>query len=166
VDPHSQHSSRREKILEAVFIGALLSELWRRNIFDVEVLRSDVDAAGYDLVLSSQFGDRHIQLKACIVGGKATYWPINGKLSDKPSGCVIVLVVDQSNLSIQEFLWFGARLGEPCSDIRSRPQSKHTKGDSTGLKSVRQDSFRLSKSSFVKIKSMIELANLLLETPT
>jgi hypothetical protein len=26
----------------------LLSELWRREIYDVEVLTSDVDAAGYD----------------------------------------------------------------------------------------------------------------------
>lgn len=162
MDPHSQHSSRREKILEASFIGGLLSELWQREMYDAEILRSDVDAAGYDLVLSTPNGDRHIQLKSCLFGGKAATWPINGKLVDKPSGCVIVIIVDRSDLSVKGYLWFGNRLGEKCEVVRAGRRSTHTKGDSKGKKSARLDSFRLTKAKFTKVDSFSGLADLLL----
>jgi hypothetical protein len=162
LDPHSQHSSRREKILEASFIGGLLSELWRREMYDVEILRSDVDAAGYDLVLSTPNGDRHIQLKSCLYGGKVASWPINGKLVDKASGCVIVIIVDRSDLSAKGYLWFGNVLGAKCQNVREGKRTTHTKGDSTGKKSARLDSFRLTKAKFTKVDSFSGLANLLL----
>jgi hypothetical protein len=36
---HYLHSKLREPIVEHVFVGDVLRELWSRDIFDVEVLR-------------------------------------------------------------------------------------------------------------------------------
>ena len=62
--PHYQHSMLRERIIEHVFVGDALRELWRAGVMDVEVLRSEFDAYGYDLVMSRGAITRHIQLKA------------------------------------------------------------------------------------------------------
>ena len=44
-------SSYREQLIEHQFVGALLQHLWIRGVHQVDVLRSEVDAAGYDLVM-------------------------------------------------------------------------------------------------------------------
>jgi hypothetical protein len=41
----------------------VLRALWCRGVFDVEVLRSEFDAHGYDLVMARGRIVRHIQLK-------------------------------------------------------------------------------------------------------
>src|SRR5579862_3621039 len=51
-DQDSRNSTLRERIVEHVFVGDALRRLWRLGITDVEVLRSEFDARGYDLVLS------------------------------------------------------------------------------------------------------------------
>ena len=51
--PHAIHSTLREQIVEHVFVGDVLRRLWQRGVTDVEVLRSEFDAGGYDLVVSS-----------------------------------------------------------------------------------------------------------------
>ncbi|HEX3673682.1 MAG TPA: hypothetical protein VHU87_05365 [Rhizomicrobium sp.] len=61
---HYQKSSLREKIVEHVFIGEALRMLWRKKIFDAEILRSEFDAFGYDLVLERGDTTRHVQLKS------------------------------------------------------------------------------------------------------
>jgi len=60
---HSTHSTLRERIVEHVFVGEALRTLWRRGIVDVEVLRPEFDAHGYDLVIARGDIIRHIQLK-------------------------------------------------------------------------------------------------------
>ena len=47
------YSTLREHIVEHVFLGDLLRALWNRGDRDIEVLRPEVDARGYDVVLSS-----------------------------------------------------------------------------------------------------------------
>ncbi len=45
------HSTLRERIVEHAFVGDALRLLWRSGVVDVEVLRSEFDAHGYDLLL-------------------------------------------------------------------------------------------------------------------
>jgi hypothetical protein len=82
------YSRLRERIVEHVFIGDVLRTLWRKGIFDVEVLRSEFDFHGYDVVMTRGAIVRHIQFKT----GKAKK-PGNVivalALADKPSGCII-----------------------------------------------------------------------------
>jgi hypothetical protein len=81
-------SSYRERVLEHQLVGEILRDLWLRHAYAVEVLRAEVDAAGYDVVLEHQSVVRHIQLKATRAGGKRSSVGVNIKLLDKPSGCV------------------------------------------------------------------------------
>jgi hypothetical protein len=57
-------SSLREKIIEHAFVADLLRELWLRGRRDIEMLRAEVDRAGYDIVLHCNGVLRHVQLKS------------------------------------------------------------------------------------------------------
>jgi hypothetical protein len=67
-DPHSLYSTLRERIVEHVFLGGVLQTLWRTNRFDVDVLRAEFDAGGYDLVIRCGLVVRYIQLKTSLLG--------------------------------------------------------------------------------------------------
>ena len=151
LNPHSHYSSRREKLLENLFSGEVLRELWCRGIYEVDLLHSDIDASGYDVVLELPNGVRHIQLKALT---KRKQIIANGKIVDRQSGCIIVMIVSEEDLSFTEFLWFGNLLNEPCSDIRTLPEARHTKGDSTGAKAKRLDSYKLSVGKFERLPDL------------
>jgi hypothetical protein len=62
-NPHFENSTLRERIVEHVFLGEALRALWRRGIVDVEVLRSEFEARGCDLVMARSTIVRHIQFK-------------------------------------------------------------------------------------------------------
>ncbi len=62
-------SSHREKVVEHVFLGELLRHLWVAKIAGVQVLKPEVDASGYDLVLSLGKVIRHVQLKTSMHDG-------------------------------------------------------------------------------------------------
>jgi hypothetical protein len=156
LDLHFIYSTLRERIVEHVFVGDVLRRLWQIGITDVEVLRSEFDSGGYDLVLSYRSIVRHIQFKTMRTGGKADSVKVGLKLMEKPSGCVIWIVVDP-NLNLQSFLWFGGTPGEPLPDIFSMRIAKHTKGTSTGVKNERVQHRIIRRSQFDKLTSLDEL---------
>jgi len=156
VNPHSYYSSRREKLLESLFAGEVLRELWRRGIYEVDLLHSDIDASGYDVVLELPNGVRHIQLKAST---KRKQIVANAKISDKSSGCIVVMIISESTLDFTEFLWFGNEIGKPCPDIRAFPKARHTKADSTGTKAKRQDTHKVSVGKFERVKGFVSLVD-------
>jgi hypothetical protein len=161
-DPHSLHSARREKIIEAWFSAEILRELWCREVYDAELLHSDIDAAGYDLVLSRGKIVRHIQLKSVLDDGKAKDWPINGKLADKPSGCVVLIKVQRSDLNATGFYWFGNPANEPCN-LRDLKRANHTRTTATtGSKNQRLDTFKLPISKFTPLMNISEIVDRLL----
>lgn len=110
---HYIHSTLRERILEHVFVGDSLRRLWQRGITDVEVLRSEFDAGGYDLVMSRGKIIRHIQFKSMMEGGKAARTSVNLKLLEKPSGCVIWMVVTP-DLNVATYCGSETLLASPC----------------------------------------------------
>jgi hypothetical protein len=135
-NPHYIHSTLRERIVEHVFVGDTLRWLWQRGVTDVEVLRSEFDAGGYDLVMSRGKIIRHIQFKSVMVGGKAAPTSISLKLMEKPSGCVIWIVVTPA-LDLDSYLWFGGTPGQPLPDIGGYQVTKHSKGNAEGTKAER-----------------------------
>ena len=149
---HSHHSTLRERIVEHVFIGEILRALWRRELTDVEVLRSEFDAHGYDLVMVRGQIVRHVQLKTIIEGGKAADVKISLKLANQPSGCVIWIVIDK-DLQLKSYLWFGGLPGAPLPDIRDLKVAKHTKGDASGIKAERLQHRIVKRNRFEKLES-------------
>jgi len=155
---HSKHSLLRELIVEHLFVGEALRRLWRVGVSDVEVLRSETDSFGYDLVMSRQDFVRHIQLKSSKVDGKADSQKISLTLAEKPSGCVIWILITEG-LLFESFLWFGGKPGMPLPSIQEMVVAKHSKGDGVGKKNHRTKHREVKRREFEKLSSLDEVLN-------
>jgi hypothetical protein len=158
MDPlaHSANSSSREKILEHLFVGELLRCLWKAGVRDVEILRAEVDAGGYDIAIECGGALRHIQLKASHRTARTTEVPVNIRLSRKPSGCVIWLLFDPDTLALGPFLWFGGLPGTRLPDLGDRI-GQHSRANSQGEKGSRPGIRVLRKSCFSVLETMEDI---------
>jgi hypothetical protein len=109
---HFQNSTLRERIVEHVFVGDALRTLWRQGIVDVEILRSEFDAHGYDLVMARGRIVRHIQFKTGTSRRPGTV-SVSQSLAEKPSGCVIWIRVEP-DLGMETFSGSAARRVSRC----------------------------------------------------
>ena len=132
-DKHAIFSTLRENIVEHLFAGELLRRLWQRGILDAEILKSEFDAGGYDLVLTCRDVTRHIQLKVSRKGGARVEVNVSLRLAEKASGCVVWIVVDD-DLNMVELRWFGDRGTGPLPDLAAFKVVRHSKGDAKGVK--------------------------------
>src|ERR1700704_6006719 len=133
---HSSDSSLREQALRHVFLGQLLTFMWRTDARDIEVLKSEVDRGGYDVVLESKGVIRHVQLKSSFRGSKVREVDVSTKLLRKPGGCILWLEFDPESLAIERYYWFGSKAGNALPDVGERI-SRHSKGNSEGEKNER-----------------------------
>jgi uncharacterized protein (DUF4415 family) len=154
---HNVYSRYRESILNHVFVGQLLRSLWVRNLTEVEVLRPEVDAAGYDLVIECRNQLRHIQLKSSFLSAKTQSVTVNARLASKIAGCVIWVFFDQDSLEPKVFHWLGAGPGEPVPDLGVYPPAKQTRANSSGIKAKRLQFRSVPKRKFEKLDSMDEV---------
>jgi hypothetical protein len=153
---HSRQSSLRASILEHVFIGEVGRALWRAGIRNFEILRSEVDASGHDLVIECNDMMRHVQLKSSFTDSNTRKVDINLALADKPSGCVIWLVFDPATLKLGPYLWFGAGPGARLPALGDKI-SRHTRGHANAARSLRPQHRVLSKSRFEKFDNVERL---------
>jgi hypothetical protein len=159
----SLFSSYRERLIEHLFVGEVLRHLWISGVPQVEVLRSEVDSAGYDLVLECQSIVRHVQLKAARVGGKRANVGVNMNLAAKPGGCVVWVYFDPETLKLGPFLWFGSAPGKPLPVLIGLKVGKHSKGDSTGHKAKRPNIRIVPKGRFERVETVPEVVALLFQ---
>ena len=155
---HSSDSSLREQALGHLFLGQLLTFMWCNGRRDIEVLKSEVDRGGYDLVLESNRIIRHVQLKSSFRGSKVREVDISTKLLHKPGGCILWFEFDRETLAIERFYWFGGRAGDGLPDLGERI-SRHSKADSNGKKNPRLAHRVLAKGDFdllVDIPEVVE----------
>lgn len=157
---HSLLSSTREKIIEHLFVGELLKRLWQRGARDVEVLRSEVDSSGYDLVLEHADVVRHVQLKSSFRGAHTSRQTVSRKLQQKPSACVVWLVFDQDTLELGPYFWFGGAPGDPIR-VEDFPVGRHTKGNAQGIKAERPNTRVINRNQFQKLDTLDDLINAL-----
>lgn len=130
-EDHARNSVLREIVLEHFFVGEVLKRLWQKRVFDVEILRSEFDAGGYDLVLSRGEIVRHIQLKSRLHTSSTREVSVGLKLAERPSGCVIWMVV-KDNLDFDDFLFFGSAPGHPLPDLSKYKITRHVKANKDG----------------------------------
>ncbi len=147
-NPHTIHSQLRESITTHAFLATIGNEIWRRGHFETEILRSEFDAGGYDLVITANGVTRHNQLKTTILSGKRASWGASQRLADRPSGCVVVLHVDEADLKIRHYGLFAGPPGQPLPDVTNYPATRYRKKDSGGPKAVRKDRWAVPKSRF------------------
>ncbi|WP_256941074.1 MULTISPECIES: hypothetical protein [Burkholderia] len=129
---HAAYSVLRERIVEHVFVGEAMRRLWQLGVVNVEILRAEFDASGYDLVMCCDSVMRHVQFKVSLVNGTRTQVAINQQLARAPSGCVVWLGVTE-DLEIREYRWFGAEAGRPLPDITNHATARHTRANAQGM---------------------------------
>jgi hypothetical protein len=108
---HTQ-SRTVENLIEHVFLSEVIQECFFRERRLVEVLRAEVDAAGYDLILELDGAIRHVQLKASRKGGSTKKQVINRKLADRRGGCIVWIeyAVDSTSCRADlTYLWREAK---------------------------------------------------------
>lgn len=154
-------SSYREQLVEYAFVSELLQDGWLRRRQPIDVLRSDVDAAGYDLVLECQGITRHVQLKSTVLGGTTRTQKIHTKLGSCPSGCVVWVVLEpgEAGRIRLAYLVLGSNAGMPLTKLSSFPVAKHTKGDATGHKAERPAIREAPRSAFVALPDVAALTD-------
>lgn len=150
---HYVHSVLREKIVEHVFVGDALRTLWQRGVTDVEVLRSEFDAGGYDLVMSYRKTVRHIQFKTVTENGRAAAVKVSLKLMEKPAGCVVWIVVSPKDLELKSFLWLGGSPGKPLPDISELKVAKGRR-NREGTRLERPNYRRVPRSRFEHLPTL------------
>lgn len=155
-ETHAIFSTLRENIIEHLFAGELLRRLWQREIFDAEILKSEFDAGGYDLVLTCRHAIRHIQLKVSRFGGSRVDVNVNLRLAEKPSGCVVWIVVDD-NLNFVEWRWFGDPHGGSLPDVADLKVVRHTKGNAQGVKHLRVGHRLVPQKRFERLETLDDL---------
>lgn len=152
---HSVHSTLRERIVEHLFVGHALQRLWKRGVYDVEVLHAEFDAGGYDLVMSRGNIDRHIQFKTVLGKGKPDGLKASLKLEQKPGGCIIsVGVPDDLDPDGFVYHWYGDGPGKPLPAIGAMRVAKHSKGDATGAKNSRPGHRVIPAACFEELSSL------------
>lgn len=153
-------SQYREKMIEHVFVAELWKEAWFRRQTVLEVLRSEVDGSGFDLLLEWGGIQRHVQLKASVKGGSTRHQNVNAALANRAGGCVVWIVFDgnpSDGLTTLEYLFFGGTPGEDLPSLDIYKLAKHTKANAKGVKGERPSIRRLSRSQFTEIDSTAAL---------
>ncbi|MGR0480818.1 MAG: hypothetical protein ACTFAL_05275 [Candidatus Electronema sp. V4] len=148
-------------MFEHLFISAILKHLWQNGPIAAEVMKPQVDDAGYDIIIEVNSVLRHIQLKSSFIGAKTRSQKIHLQLRKKTSGCVIWICFDRDTLKLGPFLWLGGEPGKPLPDISNFKVARHTKGDATGRKAERPMLRVVPKGRFREIKTITELVEVL-----
>ena len=150
---HTEHSSYREKLIEHLFVAELLKLSWLHHDCSLEIAKPEVDDSGYDIVAETAGVIRHIQLKTSKVGGKTASQKVHTKLSEKPSGCVVWIYVNEGTLELGPFLFFGNHAGMPLPSLGDKI-GRHTKGNKDGIKAERPNIRVIPKGKFDEFKTM------------
>jgi hypothetical protein len=153
-------SSFIESLVEHVFISEVLQEVWYTHRKTIEVLRSEVDSSGYDIVFECNDVLRHVQLKTSKEDAKTARQKVSLALGGKPSGCVVWIIRHEDDASKRmklTYLFFGNEPGSKLSSLDDFPVAKHSKGNAQGVKLDRPGLRVVPKRVFEKIDTTKEL---------
>ncbi|MCY2973139.1 MAG: hypothetical protein NTW52_00565 [Planctomycetota bacterium] len=153
-----------EQLVEHVFISEVLQEVWYYYGKTVEVLRSEVDASGYDVVLECNEVLRHVQLKTSRRESKTARQKVNIALAAKPSGCIVWIVRSEDIESCRaslSYLFFGGESRMPLPSLEGFKVATHTKGNAEGVKKERAAIRVIPKAKFTPIATTRELVSVL-----
>ena len=147
----------REKLLEYRLLSELAVLMLRRGV-EMDILRSEFNAQGHDVVLEAAGVMRHIQLKATVEGGKAAAVMINTRLSFKPSRCVIWMNYDRHTLALTGYRWLGGLPGAPLNPLGDR-LARRARANAQGEKAHRPGHRVIAKGRFEQLASLEQLAD-------
>lgn len=149
-------SVMREKMLLHIFLSDIYQSFWLARNDTLEVLHSEIDNFGYDIVISANGKTRHIQLKSLTSGGSTSSFKINERLSKKEGGCVIIQEYSEKESKIEvKYHLFEAK------NLENFKIAKHNKANAEGIKNERKGIKEVPKNKFQPCKSIQHLIQLL-----
>lgn len=154
------NSSFYEQLVEHVFISEILQEAYYGHDHTIEVLRAEIDASGYDLVLECNGVMRHIQLKTSRESSRTASQKVHTALAEKPGGCVVWIVRHEDPETCRmrlSYRFFGGTPGKPLPSLGPFKVAKHTKGDASGKKKERPAIRVIPKGKFRAVETTTEL---------
>ena len=162
-------SSFREKMLEHIFLAEILQGVWlcrdktdKRNT--VEMLKPEVDSAGYDLVLEYGGVRRYIQLKSSKSDSKKRTQTVNSRLANKAGGCIVWLFYEETEEGVKLRYWFYG--GHPSMrPILGNKLGKRTTANARGVKPRRLNTCVINKTDFKELCGVDELIYKLFGVP-
>lgn len=158
-DP-SRKSGFFEQLVEHAFISEILQEVYFGCGQVIEVLRSEVDAYGYDLILECNGIMRHVQLKTSRDDGKTSVQKVHTTLATKPGGCVVWVIrhedIEKRSMRLS-YRFFGGVPGNPLPSMSAFKVATHTKGDAAGKKNERPAIRVVPKGKFQAVETTGEL---------
>jgi len=136
----AQRSSYVESILRHSLIAELGSELWRRNpSTTLQVFNSDVDDAGFDLVLKVRSAIRYVQLKQSHDGKMPPHCSVRLSFSELAGSCIILMSYSMQNISISSYSFLGEPPELPMKPVADHNESKSpVKKNKDGKKKIRK----------------------------
>jgi len=88
-----------------------------------------------------------------VAGGSRASITANLNLTQKPSGCILWIVVTPA-LEFDSWLWFGNAPGQPLPDLREMKVAKHAKANAAGVKLERSNQRVVPRSAFTPLASL------------
>jgi hypothetical protein len=160
-------SSYREQLVEYVFLADLLQDGWLRRGQRIDVLRADVDGAGYDLVAECQGVIRQIQMKSTVAGGAARGQKLHMDLAQHRSGCVVWALLDElrGDRLVMTFLVLGGPPGDPMPPLDGYRMARHAKANAQGVKTFRRATREVPRSAFTPLPDIASLSDWLFGSP-
>jgi len=153
----SADSVYRERLFEHQLIWELMRYAWRHDNAGLEVSQPAIDRSGHDLVLEARGVTRHVQLKTSWADGKARGQNVHLGLVGKPSGCVVWMRVDETDMTCQSFLFFGGAPREPLPSLEACRVAKHTRKNGSGTKGERPNLRTVPRTRFRFVADVAEL---------
>lgn len=149
-----------EQLVEHVFVSEVLQEVWYYFGETVEVLRSEVDSSGYDVVFECNGILRHVQLKTSKPDARTKGQKVNVALATKPGGCIVwpIRHKDRQLCRLRlSYHFFGGEPGQPLPSLEGFKVARHTKANSDGVKTEHSAVRVVPKTRFVPVPSTREL---------
>jgi hypothetical protein len=157
-------SSFYEQLVEHAFVSELLQEAFFGHGQTVEVLRSEIDASGYDMALECNGVLRHVQLKTSLPSSRVSGQKVHVALAYKPGGCVVWILRHEDPATKRmrlTYRFFGGDPGNPLPSLRGFRVAVHTKTDASGTKKERPAIRVVPRGSFKPVATTAELVQLL-----
>jgi hypothetical protein len=152
-------SSYVENVLRHRMIAELSSVLWELNPDNgLQVFNSEVDNAGFDIVLKLNSAIRYVQLKQAHSGKVPTHCSTRLSFSKLIGSCVILMAYSLDDLTISGYRFFGNAPNCPMPSIDSCKASKAPgRRNAEGARHVRSNYRNVPVSRFTDRLSSLEL---------
>jgi hypothetical protein len=137
----AERSSYVENVLRHALIAGLSTAVWKRDpLVPLEVFNSEVDSAGFDVVLGLGSQVRSVQLKQAHAGRVPTHCSVRLSFSVMPGACVVLMSYALEDLRLSSFRFFGGPPSQPMADISALRSTKSSgRRNAAGQRQIRRN---------------------------